>query len=768
LGTAQSYATIYATPDNPPFFGQMLATNNYLIVGANTRHGKESTWVLSPAQERKVLLTQSDFFDFQKKDGTISRHNGCWTYTNFVPGFTADTLYVVVATGDDGQIWHLYSIPATGGGIFRDVTPKGLNAGIYQVQVWDSTHLLIYAGGDIWMSNDLTGEKPATKVVSYRDFLGDTPFGFPDLQARNGHAFVQWVFGGGSHRIGYIDPATLAFREVAVDTVPTFPPNSNSMSKVDIQTVGPKGGLIGNYPYTIGGRIFTDSLYLYNGTARTLLLAYRVNLLGKALAYRYDNPPYYDVVGGIKSGTVTMADDGSIYFFGAYSTIVGNTVSNEFLLTKLTPPPALSSVRPTSVQAGQSFELTGSNLSVPGATTSVSLSGLPAVSCPTVSDSRLVCNLPAGYPPTAGAALSVAVSDSKGRKLTSNALALNTLPLPTPTLTASPFSFKPGAMKLCVQSALGFTAWRWNFTDAAGVSATQLPDLSGVQTEACSSIDPHQDTTYTASVLIGDVWSPPGSTRVTAPDVAAGKAVNAASLAGGVTPGSLFTVFVDGMLPRDDQQVNLPGNTVLGGTSVKICGLPARLFYRRSVLQTDGGAKGQLNGLVPAAAAGGTCDVVVTDGPRVAAALRVPLAENPALFTFTTSTGQVVPIITDAGYRYVVKPEHVAALPPGIAFTAGVGRGQTLTLWMTGFAGPLNPPVPEDGNAPLGAQLVNPPVVKIGGVAAKVLYAGYAPGLPGLFQVNVVVPEGMGPGEAPLWFGNEPAGNIYSLTVVGK
>jgi uncharacterized protein (TIGR03437 family) len=38
----------------------------------------------------------------------------------------------------------------------------------------------------------------------------------------------------------------------------------------------------------------------------------------------------------------------------------------------------------------------------------------------------------------------------------------------------------------------------------------------------------------------------------------------------------------------------------------------------------------------------------------------------------------------------------------------------------------------------------------VGGIGAEVLYAGAAPGLPGVFQVNLRVPAGVKPGSAPV------------------
>jgi uncharacterized protein (TIGR03437 family) len=46
------------------------------------------------------------------------------------------------------------------------------------------------------------------------------------------------------------------------------------------------------------------------------------------------------------------------------------------------------------------------------------------------------------------------------------------------------------------------------------------------------------------------------------------------------------------------------------------------------------------------------------------------------------------------------------------------------------------------------SETVVPVTVKIGGVAAPVLFAGLTPGFTGLYQINVQVPSGIGAGSA--------------------
>ena len=84
----------------------------------------------------------------------------------------------------------------------------------------------------------------------------------------------------------------------------------------------------------------------------------------------------------------------------------------------------------------------------------------------------------------------------------------------------------------------------------------------------------------------------------------------------------------------------------------------------------------------------------------------------------------------------------VVGIQPGIF--AAVNRGGYLEIYATGL-GPV-----------AGQSTVNTPQVTLGGVDAKVLFSGFAPGFPGLYQVNAAVPDGVG-GSSPVY-----------LSVLGK
>jgi uncharacterized protein (TIGR03437 family) len=68
--------------------------------------------------------------------------------------------------------------------------------------------------------------------------------------------------------------------------------------------------------------------------------------------------------------------------------------------------------------------------------------------------------------------------------------------------------------------------------------------------------------------------------------------------------------------------------------------------------------------------------------------------------------------------------------------------GSTLLLFVTGL-GPTQPPVPTGVAAPAGPPVsaIVPLSATIGGVSTEVLSAGLAPGMVGVFNVTLTVPE---------------------------
>ncbi|MDE3197417.1 MAG: hypothetical protein KGN84_13795, partial [Acidobacteriota bacterium] len=72
-------------------------------------------------------------------------------------------------------------------------------------------------------------------------------------------------------------------------------------------------------------------------------------------------------------------------------------------------------------------------------------------------------------------------------------------------------------------------------------------------------------------------------------------------------------------------------------------------------------------------------------------------------------------------------------------------RGSTIVLYANGL-GPVNKQPASGDPAGTGATLKSNPVVMIGGQQAAIAYAGLVPSLPGLYQLNVMVPPGISTG----------------------
>jgi uncharacterized protein (TIGR03437 family) len=151
---------------------------------------------------------------------------------------------------------------------------------------------------------------------------------------------------------------------------------------------------------------------------------------------------------------------------------------------------------------------------------------------------------------------------------------------------------------------------------------------------------------------------------------------------------------------------------------------------------------GQINFQVPNNNAPNTFTLTVLQGVRTVTIQMQVRPFAPGLFsTNGQGTGQAATVIA-----------NTATLVAPVGTTADsrpAKPGEFLSIYCTGL-GATNPP-PVLGSAtpisPLSTTSVTP-VVTIGGVNARVIFSGLAPGFVGLNQVNVEVPDGVAPGDA--------------------
>lgn len=204
-----------------------------------------------------------------------------------------------------------------------------------------------------------------------------------------------------------------------------------------------------------------------------------------------------------------------------------------------------------------------------------------------------------------------------------------------------------------------------------------------------------------------------------------GGVVNAASFQAPVAPGSVISIFGTNLASSAVAASSVPLPSALGGTSVRVNGELAPLFYASPL---------QINAQLP----------------------------------FDTPPGAVTLTVTANGSTSAPEPFTVAAAAPGI-LVYGQGRavalnqdyslngsgkpalaGSVITVYMTG-QGPVTVPVASGAVSPADPLALPslPVTAAIGGQPADVVWAGLSPGSVGLFQVNLRIPH-LASGDAPL------------------
>ena len=166
--------------------------------------------------------------------------------------------------------------------------------------------------------------------------------------------------------------------------------------------------------------------------------------------------------------------------------------------------------------------------------------------------------------------------------------------------------------------------------------------------------------------------------------------------------------------------------TQLDNVSATVNGKPAFVYYISPL---------QVNILTPPDALSSQAQVVVTYNGATSAAFTAPAQSiSPSFFVFNGGPYVAATHLNGS----LIGP---ATLYPGASTPAK--PGETIVLYANGF-GSTNVPV-QSGSVSQSGMLSPLPVVKIGGVAATVQFAGLV--APGEFQFNVVVPASLNNGD---------------------
>jgi uncharacterized protein (TIGR03437 family) len=203
--------------------------------------------------------------------------------------------------------------------------------------------------------------------------------------------------------------------------------------------------------------------------------------------------------------------------------------------------------------------------------------------------------------------------------------------------------------------------------------------------------------------------------------------VNAASSApftAGVSRGELITLYGANIGPSAIQFAStVPFPTTLGGVQVLINSRPAPIYYVSS---------GQVSAIVPYETTASVAQIqVINNQGSSNVVTELVNATTPGLFTIPA--GGIGYAAAEHADGSLVSPSHPAQV------------GEAIAVFVTGLGDVL--PSISDGAPGVSSATTNTITASVNNVTATVAYAGLAPTLVGLYQVNVQIPSGITAGD---------------------
>jgi adhesin/invasin len=241
------------------------------------------------------------------------------------------------------------------------------------------------------------------------------------------------------------------------------------------------------------------------------------------------------------------------------------------------------------------------------------------------------------------------------------------------------------------------------------VNGLQLPVGSGAITATYNGTS---SSSFTVNVTAS------GSGSAATPAIAS--MTNGASFKQGFAPGSVLSVFGTELSPATASASSVPLPLSISGVAVLINGIVAPLYYV---------APGQLNVQIPyETAVGSSAEISVNNNGHVMQQSFAVTAAMPGIFT--NSSGALVP-------------------------TSSAALGREIAFYITG-SGAVSPAIADGAAPPESTAITDLPApvqstsVTIGGVVANIDFIGIPPGLVGVTQINVQVPNGIAAGVQPV------------------
>jgi uncharacterized protein (TIGR03437 family) len=220
---------------------------------------------------------------------------------------------------------------------------------------------------------------------------------------------------------------------------------------------------------------------------------------------------------------------------------------------------------------------------------------------------------------------------------------------------------------------------------------------------------------------------------------------------GQASPGLLASSFLQTGVGQSFFATLLPLPTSLGGLALKVGGTISFDLTSGYTYSPTGSIQApllfvgpaQVNFQIPPGiAVGNSVPIQLTkpDGSTLLGTVNVA-STSPGIFTLLQNGQGQGAVLNQDSSRNGDPSFSVGAKP--------AARGSVIQIFATG-AGATNPPVAAGVAAPanLLALTIAQPTVTIGGKTAQLQFSGLAPGFVGLWQINVVVPQDVTPGNA--------------------
>jgi uncharacterized protein (TIGR03437 family) len=225
--------------------------------------------------------------------------------------------------------------------------------------------------------------------------------------------------------------------------------------------------------------------------------------------------------------------------------------------------------------------------------------------------------------------------------------------------------------------------------------------------------------------------------------------VNAASSApftAGISPGELLTIYGTNLADATVIAPGIPFPTTLGNVQVTINGTAAPIYYV---------ASNQISVIVPYELNTSIAQIqVTTDG-------------NPSniVTEFTSLTSAGVFTVPPGGLGNGAVLHQDGAL---VTKASPAAIGETVSVYLTGL-GAVSPTIVDGAAGPSDtlSKATNTITADISGSTATVTYAGLAPQLAGLYQVNVTIPAGVTSGDNYLDIGGPDSYAQEALISIG-